>query len=73
MPLVEQQRLRISAIRRVSQKMSAPICSTGVCRYPPVSAIRSGFGITEGIVTDRQARAFRPKMSRIFSENGEKS
>ena len=38
-------------IAAVSQKMSAPTCKTGVFRYPPVKAIRSGFGMITGIST----------------------
>jgi hypothetical protein len=55
----------------VSQKMSAPICITGVLRYPPVSGVRSGFGIMFGISTDRHVSPFIPNTTRTFSENGE--
>lgn len=35
---------------------------------PPVSAVRSGFGIITGISTDPHARRLRPRPSRTFSE-----
>ncbi len=55
----------------VSQYMSQPICNTGVLRYPPVSAVRSGLGMITGMITDCQASCLKPSTARIFSENGD--
>jgi hypothetical protein len=38
-----------------------------------VSGTSSGFGITFGWSAERHASPLRPKMSRIFSENGDPS
>jgi len=62
-----------TSIIEVSQKISAPICRTGVRRYPPVSGVRSGLGMIDGMSTAAQPRFFIRKASLIFSENGERS
>ena len=55
------------AIRPESQYTSEPTCSTGVRRYPPVSATTSGLGITAGMITDFHLSPLKPRIARIFS------
>ena len=50
-----KERSSSRAIAWLSQNTSAPRCSTGILRYPPVSGTRWGLGMICGWITERHA------------------